>query len=101
LGKKVMPAGEYRIEQSSGKLLLQCRSENAGIFVLTMPTSREKAPGTALVEFNRYGNTYFFKGIWSPYSSTGAAVIPTSRENELARRVGIAQPAAIALETGR
>ena len=101
LGKKVMPAGEYRIEESSGKLLLRCRSENAAAFVLTMPTSRQKKPETGLVEFNRYGNTYFFEGIRTPYSSTGAGVMPTSHEKELARRVGTAQPAAIALNTGR
>ena len=101
LGQSAMPAGDYVITYSPGMLRLQNRHANKSLAVVTIPKDRKQAPKTGVMEFNRYGDTYFFAGIWPPNSASGSAVSRSSQEEELARRLGPIQPAGIALKTGR
>jgi hypothetical protein len=101
LGKSTMPAGEYRINYSPGRLTLHCADAHHNAIVLTTPKDRAEAPKTGLLEFNRYGDTYFFAGVWAPGSTDGGAVYKSPQEKELASRAAPLQPATIALSKSR
>jgi hypothetical protein len=93
-----MPAGDYTIHQSGGVLTL---SQVGGrtICVLTLPASRPSAPSTGVLEFHRYGDTYFLSSVWTPQSAEGRSLPKGSQEKELARRLGIGPIQAAALKT--
>ncbi len=101
VGKDEMPAGAYRIDYTHGLLSVRRPDGDKCVFVLTVPKSRDKAPETGILEFHRYGDTYFLSGVWTPGSADGAGLVKTSREKELASRLGSPQPAAVALNTHR
>ena len=84
VGKQAMPAGEYHIRCSPGILTLQSATAHSAVVVLTTLKVRDKAPEGGLLEFNRYGDSYFFSAIWAN-SVEGATVPKTSREKELAK----------------
>src|SRR5262249_33389970 len=59
LGPSAMPAGEYRLDCSRGKLVVRSKTGNHTTIVLTRQISRAKT-AEGIVQFNRYGNEYFF-----------------------------------------
>ena len=102
LGKTTMPAGQYRVEMSANHiLLLQCPAQKKAARIVTVPATRPTAAKTGILEFNRYGDTYFFAGSWMPDSTEGEGVVKSPPEKELARRLATGQPTSIALATGR
>ena len=101
IGKDEMPAGKYRIDYTTRVLTVSCPAERKAVMVLTTPSSRDKTPETGLLLFHRYGDTYFLSGVWKPGSSDGAGIVRSSREKELARRMGTPRPATVALNTKR
>jgi hypothetical protein len=99
VGQTEMPAGEYLIhEQAPGVLILRDVTGRHTIFSPFMVgASRPVALETGQLEFTRYGDTYFLAKLWAPSSRTGMAVRKSARETELARQLGLGQPASIAL----
>jgi hypothetical protein len=99
VGQTEMPAGEYLIhEQAPGVLILRDVSGRHTIFSPFMVgESRPVALGTGQLEFTRYGDTYFLAKLWAPESRTGLSLRKSPREAELARQLGLGQPASIAL----
>jgi hypothetical protein len=97
IGKTPMPAGQYDVNCSGRVLMIREHGGSHVAIVLTIPTSRAVTPGTGMLEFNRYGDTYYFAQIWTPNSREGGALLKTPREKELARQGGPIQPTAIAL----
>jgi hypothetical protein len=95
LGPNAMPSGHYRVAYAQGLLILRCGNHAAS--VLTIPKERAKAPETALMEFTRYGDSYFFAGVWSPYMAQGSTVAKTKLEKEVASRAARGEPTTIAL----
>jgi hypothetical protein len=98
VGTTLMPAGEYQFDCHSGVLVARELNGRHTVMALTNPEIRAQAPKTGVLEFNRYGNAYFFKGMWSPNSDTGRELLKSSREKELARRVGNVETTALALQ---
>jgi hypothetical protein len=101
LGQSTMPAGEYRINYSPGRLTMWSEVGHHNAIVLTTPLSRKETPETGVLKFNRYGDTYFFAGVWAPGSTDGGTVWKTPQEKELASRAAPLQPATIALTKSR
>jgi len=101
LGRVTMPAGEYRIVRTNEILRWQCFKAGKGAYVIAMPMSGKEIRETGRLLFSRYGDTYFFAKMWLPNSSEGAEVPPSPREKELARRVGAADAAGVALSAAR
>ncbi len=102
LGKTVMPAGQYDLSYSAHLLTIRERSGGRAAhaaMALMVPASRPQPPSTGLLEFTRYGDTYFFERVWTPYSRDGGLFLKTAREKELASRGGPTQPTAIALRS--
>lgn len=87
-GESVLPAGEYVIHYSYGQrtVIMQEQKEHGRSAAVMLNTvSRDRPPETGVLEFNRYGETYFFSKLWTPLSADGGAVFKTAREKELAR----------------
>jgi hypothetical protein len=100
LGKTFFPAGEYSIQASSHVLSVRpADGQTSTIMALTLPISRLRKAETGVLEFNRYGDTYFLAKIWSAGSEGGEALPKTAREKELARADVERQTVAIALHS--
>jgi hypothetical protein len=86
MGEVNFPAGDYQFKHSGHVLIVhQERGDRSTAMALTLPVARTTAPKTGVVEFKRYGDTYFLAKIWSPSSPDGAVLPKTPLEKELAR----------------
>jgi hypothetical protein len=101
LGRAILPAGVYRIENVHQVLRFSCFKAHTGALIMTSPTSGGQPRTTGLLHFNRYGEAYFFAGMEMPNSSLGSVVLPSRPEKELARRLGTNVPAGVALSPAR
>src|SRR5580692_2964321 len=99
LGKNAMPAGEYQISYSPHMLVVRSQDGHNNVSVLTIPKYRAKASETGVLQFHRYGDSYFFAGVWTANSADGSTVVTSSREKEFARRAGALDPTAVALRS--
>jgi hypothetical protein len=100
MGKTTFPAGDYEFKYSSHLLVVrQELGDHTTAMVVTLGASRLKPPETGIVEFNRYGGSYFLAKIWTPGSPDGGALPKTSREKELARGATPIQTEAIVLQS--
>jgi hypothetical protein len=65
IGRSVLPAGDYRIEQVSDPVLLAVRSRDgkAAAFVMTEPDRPSQPPSAAALVFVRVGDTYRLESI--------------------------------------
>ena len=89
VGEKLMPAGEYSIRHSASLLAVQENGgHHAGAVVLTHATDlpADIQPDKLVLQFNRYGDTYFLGKLSIPGSGSAREVPKTPREKELARR---------------
>ena len=100
LGNTTMPAGDYLFDYSS-HLLVVHREDGlrTTVMAMTLPVARTKAAATGVVEFNRYGDTYFLAKIFTAGSPEGEGVTKTAREKEFASRTVPTQTEAIVLQT--
>jgi len=100
MGQSNFPAGDYEF-RCSGHLIVvhQEGGDRSTAMSLTLPVARTKAPETGVVEFKRYGDTYFLAKIWSPNSPDGAALPKTPLEKELARVAPPIRTEAILIKT--
>ena|ERR1700719_4150192 len=100
MGKSTLPAGDYLFDYSSHLLVVhQQDGQHTAVMTLTSPVSRTKAPATGIVEFNRYGDSYFLAKVFTARSEEGEAVTKTAREKELASRATPIRTEAIVLRT--
>ena len=100
MGETSFPAGDYVFKYSPHLLVVQEeKGEHTTAMALPLPVSRSKAPKTGIVEFNRYGDSYFLAKIWTPYSADGGALPKTSHEKEVASRATPIQTQAIVLQS--
>src|SRR5579862_2707288 len=89
IGKTHLPAGDYHLTYAPSTKLLwlfEARTHK-GAAILTIPVERNAASDTGMLKFNRYGDEYFFAGVWGPNSVDGSTVVKSSREKELAGRI--------------
>src|ERR1700722_7630045 len=86
VGDKLMPAGEYQIQEHGATIWL--RNEASGkpsCALLTVGGHRDRSH-KARLDFNVYGSEYFLATVWSPYSEDARKVLPTARQKELSAR---------------
>ena len=99
IGPTRMPAGTYVIHQDEE--VLTVRQPGIGgraVALMTVPASPERADRAGLLEFNRYGDTYFLASVWSPLASTGRALPKGSAERAIVSRTGSVQKTGIPLK---
>jgi len=84
-GNHTLPPGHYTVTRLSQKALRIVNSQNQGTFALKYSVEGRTSKSSKLV-FHRYGNTYFLAEIWVAGSRTGARVVRSRFENELAEK---------------
>jgi hypothetical protein len=100
MGQTSFQSGEYVFQLSSHILVVrQAEGQHSAVMTLTQSAWRLNKPETSLLEFNRYGDTYFLSKLWIQGSTDGEALPSTSHEKELARRITPIRTEAIALKT--
>lgn len=99
VGKTTLPAGAYDVQNFSGFLVIrEQHGKNAASTFFVRQEVRGPAPKTGLLEFNRYGNSYFLAQIRTPEAAVSMNLPPTAREKELARASGLIGHTNIALQ---
>jgi hypothetical protein len=85
IGNQQMPAGLYQIvDIASNMLLLRGPGRAAGI-VVTHPTTVRTAPTRGYVLFDRIGDAYFLRGLWSANNHYAMECFPGLAEKEMLR----------------
>ncbi|HKE28452.1 MAG TPA: hypothetical protein VKB88_39150 [Bryobacteraceae bacterium] len=97
MGSTMLPAGEYTFYENGHILTARRTSGGRGAMILTMPAWHRTPVADGTVQFQRYGDAYFLSGLWTANSQDGFSVPQSSREKELARRVGLPQATSVAL----
>ena len=91
VGGKILPAGNYSISfinTSSDKRVLQLVRSEGGAAILIQTTDVVGKPDeTAKLEFNRYGNQYFFAQVWLPSDGIGMQARKSEQEKRIARQL--------------
>lgn len=89
VGDQTMPAGKYTVSQinpASDRVALQLRNQSGrASVILQMNAVIGRAPESAKLIFNRYGNRYFLAQAWVDGENTGLQA-PTSRVERVVRR---------------
>lgn len=80
-----LPPGRYTVTRLSEKAIRIVNSQNQGTFALNDKLERRAAESSKMV-FHRCGSAYFLSEIWVSGSRTGAKVIRSRFENELAEK---------------
>jgi hypothetical protein len=100
MGKTSFPSGDYTIEYSTRMLLVrQEAGSQSAAMALAVPVARATRPDTSVLEFHRYGDSYFVSGIFMAGLREGTGLPQGSHEKELARRTTPIQTEAIVLQT--
>ena len=85
VGNYTLPPGRYTVTRWNENALRIVNSQNQGAFALKYKVER-RTPESSKVVFHRYGNAYFLSEIWVSGSRTGARVVRSRFENELAEK---------------
>lgn len=101
-GQLVMPAGEYQISKSSEHmLLLRATGKNANEFLLVHEAYASNAPTGSSIVFDRYGNKYFLRQIWTAGNHDGLECQKGRIEKRVEAENRDASPVIVALNTYR
>lgn len=87
VSNRTLPAGEYVVETGPvpGLIKLDCADCHTRIFVGTNAVRSSHTMGEAKLVFQRYGDRYFLRQIWTVGTDTGREVPMSKAEKELAR----------------
>ncbi len=78
----ILPAGQYRVVQESDHMILLRGPVNAAAFVLMHDTSTVRAPKQGKLVFDRYGDKYYLRQIWTAGSTDGLECPKSRAEKE-------------------
>ncbi len=94
---KVLPAGNYRIEETSTMGLFRISDGRGhGLFV-SAPTPQDGKAGKGHLAFLHSGNDYVLSQIWMPGNSVGQVIPDSTLERQLTRKIGVASLVTVAL----
>ena len=96
-GDRLMPAGEYVIQERDALVTFKHVDGKAASTLFTFGASGRGPAQNARLEFNRYGNAYFLAAVWNSITQDGREVPQTAREKELANRGDVPAKAAVTL----
>ena len=85
VGKKMFPAGEYRVKNSGteGVLLITAEDSSQGGLVRTLGVEANKRSSQSKLIFRRHGEQYFLAQIWVKDETSGREIPRTRTEKEL------------------
>lgn len=81
-GSHTLPAGTYRVERNSGDIIALSSPGHAGSFVMMHAASRAKAPDHGMLTFDRAGDKYYLRQIWTAGNSNGLECPKSRAEKE-------------------
>jgi hypothetical protein len=102
-GDRLMPAGEYQIQEQGPVVIVRPADGGAPasilltVAVVTVPST----PRDPRLDFNLYGGEYFLTNIWGSYSENGRQVPQTARQKELAKAGSTPAKAMVALASNK
>jgi hypothetical protein len=96
-GDKLMPAGEYAIQEQGAVIFLRAADGKSNLAMFTHGVESRHPSRAARLDFNQYGNEYFLTTIWDSYTQDGREVPPTSRQRELAKQGNVPVLAVVAM----
>ena len=87
-GNAKMPAGEYKVLQTSntGVLSLESTSGSHSAFVEVRSTRVDQAHAQPVVTFKKYGDIYFLRRFWVGGQRSGMRVFPSKFEQTQAKQ---------------
>jgi hypothetical protein len=77
-----LPAGKYRIDLESNHLVLLRGPRQVGGFVMSHDAIRTHAPERGTVVFDRYGDKYYLRQIWTAGNTVGLECPRSRAEKE-------------------
>jgi hypothetical protein len=95
--KQTLPAGMYRIDRESPNLLRLRGTGSTGGFVMIHNAIKTHAPSRGVVVFERYGDTYYLRQVWTAGSSTGLECAKSKAEKMSLQAKNMPAPSSIEL----
>src|SRR5512133_76661 len=85
VGKTMLPAGEYRVNNSGteGVLLIAAEESSQRGLIRTLGVEANNRSSETKLIFRRHGNQYFLSQIWVKNESSGREIPRTRTEKEL------------------
>ncbi len=91
-GSQVMPAGTYEISnQSDHLLLLRGSTRNADEFVMVHSASTSHKPKASVIVFDRRGDQYFLRSIWTANNESGLECSKSRAEKQAEKQLEAAK----------
>ena len=102
-GQLVMPAGTYEITKAADHtLILRAIGQKASEFLMVYDTSRNRPPAQSSLVFDRHGDDYFLRQIWTAGRSDGLECPKTHLERKVeAMNKQAATPVVVAMNVQR
>ncbi len=99
IGERVLPAGHYEILPGGapGLLLVRLTDWRVTTFILTTRVERGSRQLAGMLQFNRFGNSYYLSRIWAPGSESGSELQKSKRQIELSRTTSRIEVASVPL----
>jgi hypothetical protein len=100
-GSKLMPAGEYLIQERGYLTTFHGVGDGNANVILMTATGDRTTSREARLDFHQYGSRYFLTTIWDSQTQEGRRVPPTAREKELAKRGEVPAQTAVSLVSSK
>jgi hypothetical protein len=94
--QQTLPAGTYRINRESGQLILLRGTAKSG-FVQVHEAVKLHAPNHGYLVFDRYGDKYFLRQIWTAGETIGLESPKSRAEKETMQAKNMQSPSSIEL----
>ena len=96
VGKKLLPAGEYRITMVPGAasrvaVIHSTDGRTSCVVGTTTPVEARETSSQSKLVFNRYGNQYFLSQLWEAGRSNGQQLRKSPAEREVAQSMSLAK----------
>jgi hypothetical protein len=96
-GAQTLPAGKYRvILESNNMVLLQGTGSSAG-FVMTHDAIRSHVAAHGTMVFNRYGDKYYLRQIWTAGNPDGLECSKSRAEKQTVQAENMQAPSSVEL----
>ena len=95
--QQTLPAGSYVIDRESRNMLLLKGSGSAKGFVIVHDAINNKAPARGVIVFQRYGDTYYLRQIWTGGNSIGFECPKGKAEKERMQAKNMQAPSTVEL----
>jgi hypothetical protein len=94
---QALPAGTYRIVSESGHLIRLQGAGSVGGFLVTYDAIKTHAPDHGSVVFDRYGDKYYLRQIWTAGETTGLECSKSRAEKESMQASNMQAPSTVEL----